>query len=151
MILYTNKLLLVDVFDEYQVIYIFFLNTSTHYLVEPRCVHLVAANHVMRYFKGTLDYGLCYTRYHGFILYGYIDSYWDGSASYKKKTSGCCLSLESAMNSWKRRKQSSIYLSTTEPEYIATCLANCESISIQNLLTGLFDMEMEATMILCDN
>jgi hypothetical protein len=61
------------------------VNTFNQYLVEPRHVHLVAAKHVMRYLKGTLDYGLCYTRYHDFILYGYTDSNWVGSASDKKE------------------------------------------------------------------
>jgi hypothetical protein len=46
----------------------------SQYLVEPRHVHLVAAKHVMRYLKGTLDFGLCYTRDHDFRLYGYTDS-----------------------------------------------------------------------------
>jgi hypothetical protein len=36
--------------------------------VEPRRVHLVAAKRVMRYLKGTLDYGICYTRDHEFTL-----------------------------------------------------------------------------------
>jgi hypothetical protein len=36
----------------------FVVNTLSQYLVEPRRVHLVAAKHVMRYLKGTLDYGL---------------------------------------------------------------------------------------------
>jgi hypothetical protein len=47
----------------------------SHYLVEPRRVHLDDGKHVMRYLKGTLDFGLCYTRDHYSILYGYIDSY----------------------------------------------------------------------------
>jgi hypothetical protein len=38
----------------------FAVNTLSQYLVEPRRVHLVAAKHVMRYLKGTLDFGLCY-------------------------------------------------------------------------------------------
>jgi hypothetical protein len=44
----------------------FAVNTLSQYLVEPRHVHLVAAKHVMRYLKGTLDYGLCYTEDHDF-------------------------------------------------------------------------------------
>jgi hypothetical protein len=115
----------------------FVLNTLSQYLVEPRRVHLVAANHVMRYLKGTLDYGLCYTRDHVFRLYGYTDSYWVGSAYDRNITSRCCFSLGSSMTSWKRRKQSSISLSTIEEEYIATCSASCESIWIQKLLTSL--------------
>jgi hypothetical protein len=55
------------------------------------------------------------------------------------------------MTSWKSRKQSNISLSTTEAEYIATCSASCEAIWLQRLLTCLFDLEMEATMFLCDN
>jgi hypothetical protein len=52
----------------------FAVHTVSQYLVEPRHVHLVAAKHVMRYLKGTLDFGLCYTRDHDFRLYGYTDS-----------------------------------------------------------------------------
>jgi hypothetical protein len=55
--------------------------------VEPIHVHLVAAKHVMRYLKGTLDYGLCYTGDHDFRLYGYIDLDWAGSASDRKSIS----------------------------------------------------------------
>jgi hypothetical protein len=123
----------------------FVVNTLSQYLVEPRCVHLVATNHVMRYLKGTLDYGLCYTGDHDFRLYGYTDSDWAGSASDRKSTSGCCFSLGSAMTSWKSRKQSNISLSTTEVEYIAACSTSCEAIWLRKLLTGLFDLEMEAT------
>jgi hypothetical protein len=55
------------------------------------------------------------------------------------------------MTSWQSRKQSSIALSVEEAEYIAACSANCEAIWLRKLLIGLFDLEMEATMILCDN
>jgi hypothetical protein len=129
----------------------FAMNTLSQYLVEPRHVHLVAAKHVMRYLKGTLDYGLCYTGDHDFILYCYTDSNWAGSASNRKSTSRCYFSLGPAMTSWKSRKQSSIALSTTEVEYIAACSPSCEAIWLRKLLTGLFDLEMETTVILCDN
>jgi hypothetical protein len=129
----------------------FAVNTLSQYLVEPRRVHLVAAKHVMRYLKGTLDYGFCYTGDHDFRLYGYTDSEWAGIASDRKRTSRCCFSLGSAMTSWKSRKQSSIALSTTEAEYIAACSSSCEAIWLRKLLTGLFDLKMEATVILCDN
>jgi hypothetical protein len=55
------------------------------------------------------------------------------------------------MNSWKIKKKSSISLITVEAEYIATCSASCEAIWLRNFLTGLFYIEMEATVILCDN
>jgi hypothetical protein len=71
----------------------FAVNTLSQFLVEPRHVHLVAAKHVMRYLKGTLDYGLSYDGDHNFTLSGYIDSDWAGSVSDRKNTSGCCFSL----------------------------------------------------------
>jgi hypothetical protein len=129
----------------------FVVNTLSQYLVEPRRVHLVVAKHVIRYLKGTLDFGLYYNGDHDFRLVGYTDSYWDGSVSDRKSTSRCCFSLGSAMTSWKIRKQSNIALSTTEAEYIVACSSSCEAIWLRKLLTGLFDLEIEATAILCDN
>jgi hypothetical protein len=105
----------------------------------------------MRYLKGTIDCGLSYDGDHDFTLIGYTGADWAGSVSDRKNTSGCCFSLGSAMISWHSRKQSNIALSTTEVEYIIACSTSCEAIWLQKLLTDLFDLEMEGTMILCDN
>jgi hypothetical protein len=129
----------------------FFVNTLSQYLVEPRCVHLVAAKHVMRYLKGMLDFGLCYNGDHYFILGGYTDSDYARSVTDRKSTSGCCSSLGSAMTSWQSRKQSSISLTATEAEYIPACSTSFEAIWLWKFLTGLFDLEMESSVILCDN
>jgi hypothetical protein len=53
----------------------FLVNTLSQYMEQPRKVHLVATKHVMRYLKGTLDYGLKYVTDHEFGLYVYSDSY----------------------------------------------------------------------------
>jgi hypothetical protein len=121
------------------------MNTLSQFLVEPKHVHLVSAKH------GTLDYGLSYDGDHNFTLSGYTDSDWAGSVSDRKSTSRCCFSLGSTMISWKSRKQSSISLSTTEVEYIVVCSTSCEAIWLRKLLIGLFKLEMEETVILCDN
>jgi hypothetical protein len=55
------------------------------------------------------------------------------------------------MTSWQSSEQFNIAPSTTEAEYIVTCSASCEAVWIRMLLTDLFDLEMEATVILCDN
>jgi hypothetical protein len=36
----------------------FGVNTLSQYMVDPRQVHLVAAKHVLKYLKGTIDHGL---------------------------------------------------------------------------------------------
>jgi hypothetical protein len=106
----------------------FVVNTLSQFLVEPRRVHLVVAKHVMRYLKGTMDYGLSYDGDHDFTLSGYTDADWEGSIADRKNTFGCYFSLGSTMISWQSRKQSSISLSTVEAEYIAACSTSCEAI-----------------------
>ena len=53
----------------------------SEYMVEPRHVHLIAAKHVLRYLKGTIDYGLRYVADCEFGLVGYTDSKWVGSVT----------------------------------------------------------------------
>ena len=114
----------------------FSMNTLSQYLVQPRWVHvqprrvhvqprqvhLVAAKHVMRYLKGTIDLVLYYDGSHDYRLYCYTDADWVGSILDRKSTSGRCFCLGSAMSSWFSRKQSSVSCSMAEAEYIAEFL-----------------------------
>ena len=74
----------------------FVVNTLSQYLVQ-RWVHLVATKHVMRYLKGTIEFGLYYDSIHEYRLYGYTDADWARSISDRKNTSGGCYSLGSAV------------------------------------------------------
>ena len=38
----------------------FVVNTLSQFLIDPRHVHLIAAKHILRYLRGTIDYGLKY-------------------------------------------------------------------------------------------
>ena len=129
----------------------FDVNTLSQYLVKPRWVHMIAAKHVMRYLKGTIDLRLYYGRDHDYKLYRYMDSDWAGNPVDRKSTSSGCYCLGSAMISWFSKKESSVSLSTTEAEYIAACSTCCEAIWIRKLVSGLFRMELDTTIILCDN
>ena len=48
------------------------------------------------------------------------------------------------------KKQSSVALNTTFAEYIVACSSSCEAIWIRKLMSCLFDLELDTTMILCD-
>jgi hypothetical protein len=125
----------------------FFVNTLSQYMVEKRPVYLVAENHVLRYLKGTMDYGLWYGSDHE----GFLDLYWANSVANQKSTSRCCFNLGSAMISWFSRKKSNVALSTNEAYFIASCSTSNKSVWIQKMLVGLFDLNLEATCIWCDN
>ena len=55
------------------------------------------------------------------------------------------------MISWFSRKQSCVARSTSEAEYVAACSASCEAVWLRKLLSDLFDLQMDATCIYCDN
>ena len=56
-----------------------------------------------------------------------------------------------AMILWFSKKQSSVSLSTAEANHIATCSDSCEAIWLHKLMLDLFDLELDTTVILCDN
>ena len=78
------------------------MKTSRHF-------HLKYAKHILRYLKGTVDYGIKYGANQKINVEGYVDSDWEGSAIYRKSTSWCS------------RKQSCAALSTAEEKDVATC------------------------------
>ena len=57
----------------------FAMNTLSHFLTDPRHVHLSAAKHILRYLRGTVDYGLKYEVNQKINLKGYDDLDWIGS------------------------------------------------------------------------
>ena len=78
----------------------FAVNTLSQFLTDPRHVHLIAAKHILRYLKGTVDYGLKYKTDQRINLEGYVDSDWANSAIDRKSTSGCGFSMGSGVISW---------------------------------------------------
>jgi hypothetical protein len=119
-------------------------------MVDPKRVHLIAVKHVMRYLKGTMDYGIEYVANNEISLLGYSDSNWAGSVANRKSTLGCCFTLGSSIISWISKKKSCVSLTMTEAEYVVACATSHEVVWLQKL-HGLFDIAMEVTYILCDN
>ena len=62
----------------------FAVNTLSQYMTQPRQVHIIATKHVMRYLKGTIEYGLWFSANYEFKLQGFIDSDWDGNVKDRK-------------------------------------------------------------------
>jgi hypothetical protein len=121
-------------------------------MVEPKHVHWIAImKHVLRYLHGMIGYGLRYVSYGEMKLLGYTDSDWVGSVVDRKRTSGCCFSLGLGVISWLRRKQMPVALSATKEEYVATNVAIHEVVWLLKFLSWLFDLDLEPTLIHCDN
>jgi hypothetical protein len=98
----------------------FVVNTLSQFMVEPRRAHWTTTKHILRYLRGTIEYGLRYAQGDGVKLMGYTDADWAGNAVDRKSTSGCCFNLGSGVVSWFSRKQKSVALSSVEAEYMAS-------------------------------
>ena len=129
----------------------FVVNFLRQFMVDPRRVHWTVAKHILRYIRGTMEYGLVYERRGTVQLAGFTDVDWAGCVEDRKSTSGCCFSIGSGVVSWFSRKQKSIALRSTEAEYMAASMVACEGMGLRKLLAGLFECELEVTVVHYDN
>jgi hypothetical protein len=129
----------------------FAVNTLSQHMVDPRRVHWIAAKHILRYLKGTIEYGLQYIQRDQIRLMGYSDSDWVDNTVDRKSTYGGCFSLGSGMISWYNKKQKSVALSSAEAEYMAASQASCEALWLQKMLVDLFGSKLDPTIIYYDN
>ena len=129
----------------------FAVNTLSQFLTDPRHVHLIAAKDILSYLKGIVDYGIKYDANQKIKLEGYVDSNLAGSATNRKSTLRCCFSMGSGVISWFSRKHYCVALSTTEAQYVTSCSDSFEAVWLRKLLSDLFDLQLDATYIYCDN
>ena len=129
----------------------FVVNTLSQFLTDPRHVHLIVAKHILRYLKGTVDYGLKYEVNQKINPEGYVDSNWASNVIDRKRTLGCYFNMGSGVISWFSKTQSYMELSIAELEYVVACLASCEVVWLRKLLSDLLDLQLDATCIYCNN
>ena len=58
------------------------------YQADSREAHMMAVKRILRYLKGTVNFGLWYVKSENFILVAYSDADWAGSVDDRKITSG---------------------------------------------------------------
>jgi hypothetical protein len=71
------------------------INTFNQFIVEPKRLHWVEVNHVLRYLCGMVNYGLSYIQGDGVKLIGLKDGDWAGNTVERKSTSSCYFILGS--------------------------------------------------------
>ncbi|RVW24637.1 Copia protein [Vitis vinifera] len=86
-------------------------------------IHFQAAKRIVRYVKGTIDYGLRFCQVKNFTLHGYSDSDWAGYVDDMRITSSYCFSFDSTIFSWCSKKKEVIAQSTVEAEYVVVVVA----------------------------
>jgi hypothetical protein len=127
------------------------VNQLSQATVNPTDLFWKASKHVLRYLRGTSEYGLWYKQMDEVKLHGFTDVDWVGSPMDRKSTSGGIFSIKSTTVSWYNRKQRSVALSSAEAEYMEAIQDACEAISMRKILVGLFGSHLDLTVIHSDN
>ncbi|CAJ2666383.1 unnamed protein product [Trifolium pratense] len=114
-------------------------------------MHLKAAKRILRYIKGTVDYGVKFESCPTFKLCGFSDSDWAGSIDDMKSTSGYCFSLGSGVFSWCTKKQETVAQSTAEAEFIAATAAVNQVVWLKKILFDLHLQQNHKIEVFIDN
>ena len=127
------------------------VSNMAKYSAKPTKQHWIAVKRIMRYLKGTLNYGLLYSKDGSTECVGFSDADWGGDLDDRKSTSGYLFQLSGAAVSWRSKKQTCVALSTAEAEYMALASAAQEAMWLRQLTTDLKSKPTGATVIFEDN
>ncbi|TYJ97307.1 Retrovirus-related Pol polyprotein from transposon TNT 1-94 [Cucumis melo var. makuwa] len=130
---------------------LFSVGLVSRFMESPTTTHLKVAKRILRYLRGTLDYGLFYSSSKEFKLEGYCDSDWAGDTNDRKSTSGYVFFIGNTAFTWSSKKQPIVTLSTCEAEYIAAASCVCHAVWLRNLLKTVGILQDDPTVIHVDN
>ncbi|KAJ9541082.1 hypothetical protein OSB04_027588 [Centaurea solstitialis] len=117
---------------------------------DPRESHLGAVKRILKYLKGTPNFGLWYPKDSGFELTAFTDSDHAGCKLNRKSTSGACQFLGDKLVSWSSRKQNCVSLSTAEAEYVAAACC-CSQVLWMKIQLADYGYTMHRIPIYCDS
>ncbi|GJT41272.1 ribonuclease H-like domain, reverse transcriptase, RNA-dependent DNA polymerase [Tanacetum coccineum] len=123
----------------------------SRFMQEPREQHMKAIRQVLRYVKGTKDYGITYKHNGGNKIYGYNDSSYGVNTQEGKGTTGIIFYYGESPISWSTQKQASVALSSCESEFIAATAAATQVLWLKRLLSKLTHSQEEKVTIQVDN
>lgn len=123
----------------------------SRFLENPQEQHLIAAKKILRYLKGTQDFGIFYRKGVQGQLTGYVDSDFAGDPDDRKSTTGYIFMFGTGAIAWSSKKQPIVTLSSTEAEYVAATSGACQAVWLQRILAHMKAEQKEATILYCDN
>lgn len=127
----------------------YIVNNLSRHMQNPKICHWNAAKRVMRYLKGTLNYGLEYKEDKS--LESYSDADFAGDRETRKSTSGFVIQYAGGAVLWGSRKQPTVALSTAEAEYVAASEAVREILWIRQLAIELQIQNDKEVPLFIDN
>nr|GEZ49640.1 ribonuclease H-like domain-containing protein [Tanacetum cinerariifolium] len=121
------------------------------YMHDPREPHFAALKRILRYVRGTVDFGLQLYASATTSLVGYTYADWVGCPSTRRSTFGYCVFLGDNLLSWSSKRQHTISSSSAEAEYRGVVNVVAATAWLRNLLRELHSPLSTATLVYCDN
>lgn len=129
----------------------FAVNSVSQYLQSPTDDHFSTVKRILRYVKGTLSFGLSFTRSMSNALIGYSDADWARCLDTRRSTYNYSIFLGDNLVSWSAKKQPIVSRSSCESEYRAIANAAAEVVWVKNLLHEISASSPMVPLLLCDN
>ena len=117
----------------------------------PTLTHLKTTKRILRYLKGTTNFGLYYFISYDYKLVGYNDRDLSGDMDDRKSTTGFVFYMEDTTFTWVTKKQPIVTLSTCEAEYVEITSHVYHAIWLRNLLKEMGLPRKESTKIFMYN
>ena len=128
------------------------VNNAAKFCEKPRNIHWTAVKRILRYLKGTLDFGIVYQRTSTTPkLTRFCDADYGGDIDTRRSRSGYVFKLGSSLIAWSSQGQKCTTQSTTEAEYIVACMATKEAIWLRRLLQSIGYTQTDPTPLFGDN
>ncbi|GKV11763.1 hypothetical protein SLEP1_g22986 [Rubroshorea leprosula] len=121
------------------------------FMHKPTTSHFQAVKRILRYLKGTMDYGLQLYHHSLLSLHMFTDADWAGCVDTRQSVSSYCLFLGNSLISWSSKKQHTVARSSAEAEYRALANATAEVLWVRQLLFELYTFLPTAPVLFCDN
>ncbi|KAE8729279.1 hypothetical protein F3Y22_tig00003725pilonHSYRG00306 [Hibiscus syriacus] len=130
----------------------FSVNKATQFMHAPRESHLAAVKRILKYFAGTLNYGLTFLcTGASFDVVAFADADWGGSLDDRRYVSSHAVFLGTCPVIWCSRKHKTVSRSTMEVEYRSVADAATEVTCMSSLLCDLGVKCRSMPIVWCDN
>ncbi|GKA63830.1 uncharacterized mitochondrial protein-like protein, partial [Tanacetum coccineum] len=127
------------------------VNQVSQFLHAPTIAHFQSVKRILRYVKGTISFGLTFSRPHTNTIIGYSDADWARCLDTRRSTYGYSIYLGGNLVSWSAKKQPTVSRSSCESEYRAMANTAAEIVWITHLLQELHALPPDRPTLLCDN
>jgi len=114
------------------------VNMTSRYMTKATQTHMRASKKVLKYMRGTSEYGLRYdnnnNRDDRVTVSAYCDSDWAGDKDDRRSTTGYCTFVNGNLINWNTKKQQTVALSSAEAELMAITEAVKEVMWVKEML-----------------